>query len=110
MADVPQTTACRFEMILAGATAMPKSCPQCGLGGCKKGIADPWHPQGRPPNVPSCVQPSSPMNAGAIGQRDMQRRAALAVIRSGKDKGLTEEQRELLAEAAEAVLALDVTT
>lgn len=44
------------------------------------------------------------------GQRDMQHRAALAVIQSGKDKGLTEERRELLAEAAEAVLGLEVRT
>lgn len=54
---VPIPTGCRNAMILRGDAAIPKSCPLCGLGGCKEGIADPWRPVDPPPNVPSVVQP-----------------------------------------------------
>lgn len=46
----------------------------------------------------------------AQAQREMQHRAAEAVVRSSIGKGCSEEQHKLLAEAAEAVLALDIRT
>lgn len=60
-----QTAACRYRMILRGEQAIPRSCPTCGLGGCKLGIADPWRPVGPPPNTGSGVQPA-PQPMGCI--------------------------------------------
>ena len=50
----------------------------------------------------------APNQAFARGQRDMQHRAAEAITRSSAGKGYSEEQHQLLAEAATAVLSLEV--
>lgn len=51
MASDQQTTDCRFEMIMSGVAAIPRSCPSCGLGGCKKGLPDPWRKQSTPDRI-----------------------------------------------------------
>lgn len=35
---------CRFQMILDKKPAIPRSCPECGLGRCSLGLSDPWKP------------------------------------------------------------------
>lgn len=102
----PLSTRCREKLRAAGLPYPKSNCEQCGSlirPGWR--CAEESQVPSSPPHLPSCVQPPGDF---AGGQRDMQHRAALAVIRSAAGKGLTEEQRQLLADAAETILALEV--
>ena len=53
----------------------------------------------------------NPIRAGSFarGQRDMQHRAAEAIIKSSVGNGCTKEQRQMLAEACAEILELNTT-